>query len=66
MVHIITYSQFVTGEIVLIEDSKRDELHATKVQNTKEQYIIISSFKTDVPLILGGLGEGKESTKPLT
>ena len=36
-----------------------DEVHATKVRKTKEQSIIISVFKTYLPLIIGGLGEGK-------
>ena len=33
---------------------------------TKEQSIVISAFKTDLPHILGGLGNGKESKTPLT
>ena len=32
----------------------------------KEKSIVISEFKTDVTPILGELGEGKESTTPLT
>ena len=28
--------------------------------------MVISYFKTDVPLILGGLGKGKELNTPLT
>ena len=33
---------------------------------TKEKSIVILAFKTDVPTILRGLWEGKESTNPLT
>ena len=45
---------------------QRDEFHASKVRKTKWQSIFISSFKTDMLPILGGLGEGKESFTPLT
>ena len=41
-------------------------MHAAKIQKTKEQLIFILVFKTDVPPILLGLGEGKELTTPLT
>ena len=37
-----------------------------KVRNTKDQSIVISTFKTDVPPILGGLQRGDELTTPLT
>ena len=47
-------------------ESHRDEVHAAKVSKTKEQSIVISSFRTDIPPILGGLGEGKEISTPLT
>ena len=46
-------------------DSQRDELHAVKVCNTKYQSNHISTLKKDVPPILGGMGELKESTAPL-
>ena len=35
------------------------------MRKTKEKFIVILSLKTDVPPILGGFGEWKESTKPL-
>ena len=44
---------------------QRVKLHASKFQK-KEQYIVISAFKTYLPPILGGLSEVKESTIPLT
>ena len=47
-------------------ESQRDELHAAKVRKIKDQSIIISTFKIDVPPIIGELGEGKEYTTPLT
>ena len=47
-------------------ESQRDEVHAAKFRNTKEQYIVISAFNTDTPPILGGLGEGEVSFTPLT
>ena len=43
-----------------------NEVHAAKVRKTKEQSIVISEFKTDMPPILVGLVVGKESTTPLT
>ena len=64
-IDIISYLNFFTGEIVSMAESQRDEVHASKVRK-KYQSIFISTFKTDVPLILGGLSEGKEYTNPLT
>ena len=49
------------GETVSTTESQRDEVHAANVRNTKNQYIVISDFNTDIPPILRGLGEGKES-----
>ena len=51
---------------MLTAKSQQYEFHAEKVQKTKELSIVISALKKDVPPILGGLGEGKESTTPLT
>ena len=56
---IFSYLQFVTGETVSTLESQRDEFHAAKVRKTKEKFIFISTLKTDVPPLLGGLGEGK-------
>ena len=47
-------------------ESQRDELHAAKVRKIKDQSIIISTFKIDMPPNLGGLGEGNKYTTPLT
>ena len=47
-------------------ESQWGEVHADNVHKVKEQSIIISTFKTDVPTILGILGEGKESSTTLT
>ena len=60
------YLQFVMGETIWTAESQQDEVHASKVRKTKEQCIVVLAFKTDVHPILGALGEGKESTKPLT
>ena len=49
----------MTRETVLTAESKRDEVHISKVWNNMEQSIIISDSKIDVPPILGGLDEGK-------
>ena len=46
-------------------DSQRNDVNVAKVRKMRDRYIIIFDFKTDVPPILGGLGEGKESTTPL-
>ena len=46
-------------------ESQRDEVHAAKVRKTKEQLMFIFAFRTDVPLIVGGLNEGKYLTIPL-
>ena len=43
-------------EIVSTAESQKDELHMAKVRKNKDQSINISNFKTDVPLILGGMG----------
>ena len=51
---------------MLTAESQKDEFHAAKTQKTKDKYIDISYFKSYVPPILGGSGEGKESTTPLT
>ena len=45
---------------------QRYELHAAKFSNTKEQYIVILGFNTDMTPIMGGLREGKESSAPPT
>ena len=50
---------------MLTAESQQDVVHAAKTQKTKDKYIVISYFKSCVPPILGGLGEGKESTTPL-
>ena len=47
-------------------ESQRDEFHTEKVRTTKEKSIVISSFKSDIPPIMGVLGEGKEIFAPLT
>ena len=65
-INIFIYLLFVTGESVSTLESHRDKVHATKVRKTKEQYTFISDFKTDIPPILGGLGEVKEISTPLT
>ena len=65
-IEIVSYLQFVTGEIVLNADSQRNEVHVDKAHRTKEHQIIISALKTDVPPVLGGPVEGKESTTTLT
>ena len=46
-------------------ESQKDDVHVDKMRKIKEQSIIISEFKTDVPPILGRLVEGKEYTTPL-
>ena len=61
-IDIISYLQFVTGETVSTADSQRYEVHVDKVRKTKDWSISISAFKTYLPSILGGLGEGKYST----
>ena len=40
-------------------------MHTAKVSNTKDKYVVISSFKTDTPPILGGLNKGNYFTTPL-
>ena len=55
---IVSYLQSVTGDTVSTAESQQDEVHAAKVCKTKEQLIVISAFKTDVPPILGGFREG--------
>ena len=57
---IVSYLQFDTGGEVSTSESQQDKVHAEKVWKTKEQSIFTLVFKTDVPPILGGLGEGKE------
>ena len=52
--------------MVFTAESQRDEVHVAKLRKTKEKSIVILAFKTDVPPILGGLGEGKELTTSLT
>ena len=47
-------------------ESKYDEVYEDKVKKTKANSIKISAFKTHVPPILGGLGEGNESTTTRT
>ena len=64
-IEIFSYLQFVMGKTVSNVESQRYEVHVSKVRKTKEKSIVISDFKTDVLPILGGLGEGKESTTPL-
>ena len=49
------YLQFVMGETVLTAEYQCDGVHAAKVRNTKEQFILISAFKTDMLPIMGGL-----------
>ena len=62
---IVRYIHFVTRETVLTSESKRDEVHTDKVRKTKDQMIVISDFKTDVPPIMGGLEEGKDTSTTL-
>ena len=63
---IVRYFQFVAGGAVSTAESQRDEVHASKVWKMREQSIVVLAFKTDMPPILGRLGEGKELTTPLT
>ena len=65
-IDIDSYLKFLTGETILTADSQRDKVHAGNMHKTKEKSILISSLKTDLPPILGGLAEGKESTTSLT
>ena len=65
-IDIVAYLQFITGQIVIPRQCQIDEMHATKVRNTKENSIVIYYFKTYNPPVLGGLSEGKESITPLT
>ena len=58
-IDIVSYLQFVRGDPVATMGSQRDEVHAANFKKVKEQSIVISAFKNDTPLILGGLGEGK-------
>ena len=51
---------------MLTAKSHQDEVHVSKVRNTKEQSIFILSFKKYVSTILRGLGEGNKSTTTLT
>ena len=55
-INIVSYLHFVTGGTVSTLYSQRDEFHAVNVWKTKEKYIFISAFNTDIPPILGGLG----------
>ena len=54
------------GEKFIPGESQIYDMYADKARNTKEQYIITSSFKIDNPPILGGLRKRKESTTPHT
>ena len=45
------YIKFLTGEMVLIAESQWNELHAAKYNKKKDQYIVISAFKMEVPYI---------------
>ena len=47
-------------------ESQRDEVHGEKVSNKNEKSIVISAFNTDIPTVLGGLGEVNDSSTPLT
>ena len=51
-------------ETVSNYESKKDELHAARVNKTKEQSIVISAFKTDLPLIFGGFGKRRNKLHP--
>ena len=62
----VSYIKFVTGETVYTLEYQQDEVHYDNVINTKEHSIVISLFKTDIPLIMGGLVEFKESSTTLT
>ena len=61
---IVSCLQLVTRETVLTAELQRDEVHAAKVRETKDQSIVISAFKTNVPPILGGLGRGGVENTP--
>ena len=65
-IYIVSYIHFITGETVSTLESQRYEFHAAKVRKTKYQSIVILAFKTDIPTILGRLGEGKEISTLLT
>ena len=56
----------MTGETVSNTESQKDELHAAKFRNTKEQSIVIYSLKTDMTTVEKGLGERKDTATPLT
>ena len=40
-------------------------MHAEKIRNMKDKSIFILAFKTDIPQIMGSMGEGKEISAPL-
>ena len=65
-IDIVAYLKFVTGDKFSPRESQIENMHASKVINTKEQSIVISYFKTDILPILGGFREVKDSTTPLT
>ena len=54
------------GDTLQTVESQRDEVHAAKIRKTKDQSIVISEFKTDISPIMGGLGEVKDISTPLT
>ena len=55
-IDIVSYLHCFTGETVFTLESQRDEVYAAKVRKMKEQSIVVSDFKMDIPPILGGLG----------
>ena len=66
LIYIVTHLNVLTRETVSTAEYQRDEVHATKIRKTKEKSIIVLVFKMDIPPMLGGLGEGKDSYISLT
>ena len=51
---IVTYLQFVGGEVVDQSASEQSELHSARTKRTEEQSTFVAAFKTDIPQVLGG------------
>ena len=61
-----SYLQFLMVQRVSTSESQWDKFHDTKVINTKEQYIVISSFKTGPPPHFVILGRDKRFSNLFT
>ena len=62
---LISYTCFVTEEIVDKDEYRKIEIHEACVSRTAKQLVIIALFWTTVLPLFGGTKDGRDSDNPI-